>query len=54
LSIPLYVAPAGTNGASDTEGTGAGKTALAGALAAWMESSSDARRALSLLLEGRL
>ncbi len=53
LSIPLYVAPVAANGASDTEATGTGKAELAGALAAWMTSSGDVRRALSLILEGR-
>ncbi len=52
LSIPLYVAPV-ANGGSDNQLPETGKPELAGALASWMKSSGDVRRALEMILEGR-
>lgn len=54
LSIPLYVTSAAANGAVDTAAPGTGKPELAGAIAAWMKSSGEVRRALNSILEGRL
>jgi type I restriction enzyme M protein len=53
LSIPLYVLPVAGNGATGVEARPAGAPNLAVALVAWLQSTAEVRRALSVILEGR-
>ena len=52
LSIPLYIAPVSTDSTLNNNADGTAKPELASALSAWLESSSDVRRALNSILRG--
>ncbi len=53
LSIPLYIAPASANGASDQQSQNSGEADLATALDGWLKSSGEVRRALDSILHSR-